>query len=469
MNFVFADLETSGANTSFDCVLEACFILTNDKLQELDRIHVKNRLEEGICPNLGALQVTGIDVNWLKQNPSPYQSNEILEKKLKSWGSAVFLGFNSQLFDWVFLSKTYFRYLKPPYFLNTKGNKIGDVLPVIRAAKLIDDTVIKTPLTEKGNPSFKLSDLMQHHDAHGAVPDTEAVKSLSEIIYKNPRTKPIWDSSLMTLSRQECGELLSRDKIVTHTEWFYGRLRMYVVKFLFSHPAYNAWALNWDLQHSPEDYIKMEYKDLKKALVKPPKIIRTIKTNRSPVLLNPSYGLKSDPYKMISKEEMFRRAKILDDSTEFLERVYNILKEVHEEKSSKSSDKENLQPEETLYSGGFASEKDSDLMEKFHSIEWKDRVNLIEKFSDERYSFFAKKIIYQESPEVLPEKFKSEIKKNIASRLFSTEKQQWTTIPEFYKSVDDMRNKHENDAMIMKKLDEYNQFVMEIEKKYEAA
>ena len=39
----------------------------------------------------------------------------------------------------------------------------------------------------------------------------------------------------MTLSRQECGDLLSRDKIVTHTEWFYGRLRMYVVKFLFSH------------------------------------------------------------------------------------------------------------------------------------------------------------------------------------------------------------------------------------------
>ena len=72
-----------GANTSFDCVLEACFILTNDKLQELDRIHVKNRLEEGIVPNLGALQVTGIDVNWLKQNPSPYQSNEILEKNLK--------------------------------------------------------------------------------------------------------------------------------------------------------------------------------------------------------------------------------------------------------------------------------------------------------------------------------------------------------------------------------------------------
>ena len=59
--------------------------------------------------------------------------------------------------------------------------------------------------------------------------------------------------------------------------------------------------------------------------------------------------------------------------------------------------------------------------------------------------------------------------KNIAGRLFSTDKQQWTTIPEFYRSVDDMRNKHESDEKIMKKLDEYNNFVMEIEKKYEAA
>ena len=44
---------------------------------------------------------------------------------------------------------------------------------------------------------------MKHQDAHGAVPDTEAVKSLSEIILKNPKTKPIWDPSLATLSRQD--------------------------------------------------------------------------------------------------------------------------------------------------------------------------------------------------------------------------------------------------------------------------
>ena len=55
-----------------------------DEMKDFDK--------EGIVPNLGALQVTGIDVNWLKQNPSPYQSNEILEKEmriLESWTSKV--------------------------------------------------------------------------------------------------------------------------------------------------------------------------------------------------------------------------------------------------------------------------------------------------------------------------------------------------------------------------------------------
>ena len=72
MNYIFLDLETSGASTAFDSILECAAILTNDKLETLSTFHRKARLKEGIIPNLGALNVTGFDVNWLKQNPSPY-------------------------------------------------------------------------------------------------------------------------------------------------------------------------------------------------------------------------------------------------------------------------------------------------------------------------------------------------------------------------------------------------------------
>jgi exodeoxyribonuclease-1 len=219
---------------------------------------------------------------------------------------------------------------------------------------------------------------------------------------------------------------------------------------------------------SPEEYIKMEYDDLKKAVSKSPKVLRSIKNNKSPVLLNKSYGLATTSYSGISDMELKKRAQLLESAPEFLERINNILIEQHEDRGLKD-DKENLQPEETLYSGGFASETDSKLMDKFHTVGWDDKVKLLDKFTDERYQFFGKKIIFQEAPEKLPANLVKEVKKNIAEKIFSTEKQNWTTIPEFYKSIDDARNKNENDELILQKLDSYNNFVMEIEKKYETA
>ena len=465
MNYIFLDLETSGASTAFDSILECAAILTNDKLETLSTFHRKARLKEGIIPNLGALNVTGFDVNWLKQNPSPYSLITDMEKQFKKWGPACYFGYNSQLFDFIFIQKSFFQSLKPPYMLNTGGNKQGDILNVIRAAKLVNNDVIQTPMTAKGNPSFRLSDLMQHQDAHGALPDTQACLSVAKKVYQ--KTNTVWRSSLLSLSRAETEDLLQKEPLFCNVEYFYGKARIYLSKFILMHQIYR-WGICWDLQHAPEDYIKMEYNELKKALSKSPKVLRTVKTNKSPVLLNPSYGYAAINYKNIPREIIQKRIKLLENSPEFLEKINSILIEQHEERPQRNQ-KEDLQPEETLYGGGFASSSDNQIMEKFHSSTWDEKVKLIDKFSDERFSLFSKKIIYEEKPEILPESICKEVKKSIADRIFSTEKKPWTTIPEFYKSIDDMRNKKENDESVLKKLDEYNNYVMDIEKKYETA
>jgi len=465
MNYIFLDLETSGASTAFDSILEAAAILTNDKLETLSTFHRKARLKEGVIPNLGALNVTGFDVNWLKQNPSPYSLLSDMEKQFKEWGAACYFGYNSQLFDFIFIQKSFFQNLKAPYMLNTGGNKQGDILNLIRAAKLVNNDVIETPMTEKGNPSFRLSDLMKHQDSHGAMPDTEACLGVAKKVYQ--KTNAVWRSSLLSLSRAETEDLLKKEPLFCNVEYFYGRARIYLSKFILMHEIYR-WGICWDLQWAPEDYIKMEYNELKKALSKSPKILRTVKTNKSPVLLNPNYGYEAVNYKNIPREVIQRRIKLLENSNEFLERINSILIEQHEERPGRNQ-KEDLQPEETLYGGGFASESDNQIMKNFHSSTWVDKVKLIDKFSDDRFALFAKRIIYEERSEVLPESIIKEVKKIIAERIFSTEKKPWTTIPEFYKSIDDSRNKNENNELVLKKLDAYNDFVMEIEKKYASA
>ena len=95
----------------------------------------------------------------------------------------------------------------------------------------------------------------------------------------------------------------------------------------------------------------------------------------------------------------------------------------------------------------------------------------LDRFEDERLVDFGKKIIFQEAPQVLPESVTKEIRRGIAKRILSTNKEKWTTCSDFYTECDHFRNEFEKEgnAEKLKFLDEINQFVENIQKKYEAA
>ena len=82
----------------------------------------------------------------------------------------------------------------------------------------------------------------------------------------------------------------------------------------------------------------------------------------------------------------------------------------------------------------------------FHQFKWEYRVELIDKFKEERFSRLAEKLIYEEKPEILPESIKKKVKRDIAERIFSTDKQNWTTLPEFYRQIDEKRKQMKADG-----------------------
>ena len=145
------------------------------------------------------------------------------------------------------------------------------------------------------------------------------------------------------------------------------------------------------------------------------------------------------------------------------------LREIAEEKEQSKS-QEDLLAEESIYKK-FTSNKDTALFPKWHAASWKDKLILLDRFDDERLVSFGKKIIYQEAPEVLPEKMFKNIKREISKRILSEKKEKWWTCKEFYFECDNLREKYsnENDDQKLKFLDELNNFVMSIQKKYENA
>ena len=472
MNYIWFDLETSGSSTSHDCILEAYFMLTNDSFQKLDSLGpIRCRLKEGVVPNLNALLINRSTVNLLKNsNMSWYQAVNLIESTLRKWSPAMYWTYGGVNFDYEFLRKTWFKALKEPYLTNTNGSKQGDVLHVIRAAKLVKDDIIKTTISPKGNPVFKLALLMKHSDAHGAEADTIQTKNLAELIAK--KANPVWQSSLMTTSRADTEELIKKEKSFCSLEYFYGKLRIfYTYYFGIQHPVYK-WFLAWDMQWDPADYIKMEKDSLKKALSKSPKVLRTIRCNKSPIILNSNYAMQKEPYSKISPEIYKKRMKILDQSNDFKERIVNILQEKAEEREK--DDPLTLHPEDrlnNLYLHGFPEKSEKEKMVKFHSVDWKEKVDLLDCFSQDHNNQFARRLVYEEAEHILPKSIYKEIKRTMAEKILNPKNDEvnWTTVADFYQQIDLERNKSENDPKKMKLLDEYNNFVMDIEKKYQNA
>ena len=249
---------------------------------------------------------------------------------------------------------------------------------------------------------------------------------------------------------------------------------MYLTSTLHSnhcfHPFYKSWGYVWDLRRDPEPLINLPVNQLKDILKKySPKALRVLKTNKAPVVLDKEYALKQKPYTELDLETIKKRANLIRNNENFCKNIQIINKEAAEEKEQIKT-QEDLLPEETLYEK-FIPNKDTALFKTWHSSSWEDKLRLLDKFHDKRCSWFGQKIIYQEAPQILPPDLYKNIKSEIARRILSKNKEKWQTVNMAYNEIDYLRDQASNrdDENELKKLDEINEFIMSIEKKYEIA
>ncbi len=200
---------------------------------------------------------------------------------------------------------------------------------------------------------------------------------------------------------------------------------------------------------------------------KSPKFLRTIRSNKAPIIVDAKYGMEAEPYSAMDKSLINKRADIVKNNEKFSQNILHALREVAEEKEQ-SKTQEDIYAEESIYTK-FTSNKDTALFPAWHAASWKDKLKLLDKFDDDRLVGFGKKIIYQEAPEVLPENMLKSIKREIAKRILSEKKEKWWTIPTLYTEIDTLREKYtnENDNEKLALLDEFNEYAMSIQKKYE--
>jgi len=339
-----------------------------------------------------------------------------------------------------------------------------------RAAHLYYPDCIKTAISDKKNPIFKLAELapmnnIKHNNAHSAIGDVLATIEIAKLLSKNAPN--VWRASLMTTNKDKSFQLI-KDELLFSTDFFYyGKSVPYVLTFVCQHPQW-GYPMCFDLKADPSYYFNLSIQELKKELLdKKPRVIRTIKHKKHPIIMNPSYGVNFDNYKQLGISQLKRRAKLIRENKDFANKVSLILEDDIREKQELDSQLD-VYAEESIYKK-FASKEDSAIMPEFHRVEWKDKFSVLQKFKDERFQYFGKKIIYEENPEALPKNEYNIIHKEIASRVLSTNKEKWNTIPRTYSEIDTLRNKFKDDKDKLKVLEDINSYIEDMEKMYQKA
>ena len=470
-NFVFYDFETSSSNKQWGQIIEVGAILVDDQLNELDRFESRSRLSPGIIPEAMSLIVTKTSPKKLKEtNLSHYEMVKQFVDKLKTWGKVTFIGWNNIEFDQIFWRNTLFQNLQYPFTSTTNGNKEGDLLNLARAANLYYPNTLKNAINKKGNLEYKLDTMAPlngiKHAAHTAIGDCGATLEIAKIIKK--KAASVWDSSLLTSNKDESLKIIKSEKLFCANEFYYGKVVPFVQTFVCQHPIYQ-WPKTFDLKHDPAIYMDMPVQTLKEELKKAPKVLRTCRHNKHPIVMNPSYIDHFEEYKMIGIRKLKDRAEIIKKNKKFAQKVEVILRDEAQDKAETQS-QEDICEEESLYN--FPPAEDNKILPGFHEIDWENKLAYLKKFKDKRFHYFGKKLLYQEKPDLLPKEVYDEIHNTIIKRVLSTnDDKKWNTIPRTYKEIDDLRAKFEKNKETKKleMLEDINVYVEELEKVYSRA
>ena len=104
--------------------------------------------------------------------------------------------------------------------------------------------------------------------------------------------------------------IIKRENFFCSNEFYYGKVVPFVQTFVCQHPVYK-WPKTFDLKHDPNIYMNMPIQVLKEELKKAPKILRTCRHNKHPIVMNPSYIDNFEQNKILGANKLKERADIV--------------------------------------------------------------------------------------------------------------------------------------------------------------
>jgi exodeoxyribonuclease-1 len=234
---------------------------------------------------------------------------------------------------------------------------------------------------------------------------------------------------LRTSRKSDAAELVHSAPVVAITERYGTQSNTWLVSACAINSTNPSQIGVFDLAFDPAEYLGLSVEELIKLLSAKTKVIRTVSTNRQPIVMPLSAAPDDTKTKALPESELQRRAKVIQDRADFQARISEAL-------SKRYADKERSPYVEERIYDGFAQANDEVLMEKFHLAPWEDRRSIVDQIGDARFGELGRRLIYFEKSDLLEGNQGIEIKSWIADRINASDDVPWMTIPKALEEAD---------------------------------
>ena len=453
------DMESDAGAAQKATCLSVSGVITDENFKTISEFTFRSRLRKSRAFEVDAMLAHNIPLEKIENEPdSNGQLINKLEKKfneLKKQGT-TFVGFNSYNYDNLLLSNSLFVNLKWPYITNSNQ---WDLLPAVRAASAFAPNSLAFQINEKGNRSYKLQAMLAANHiktlgAHDSLNDARSTRDLASLLFK--RAPEVYKASTALKNKNSVFPKIMDGIFCWHEAW---RQTKIYCGMTLGQSIFPGWVYLFDLRQDPEKILALakDTQTLTKSISAPKSYIRTLKSNRAPIIMPAHYSQYESDYRELGMKKIESRYKLLKSHCEELcEKIQVIMRDKYEQKNLDQTEKE---PEEMIYS--LNTSKIRNDMDAFNLAEdILDKKKIYNKFGEhEHIKQLAKMKIYDDCSEEEFCKFLSKreldkLKKRIANYLLDTSDKPspFTKIPEQLARLDTLKLQAESDKDDKKRL-----------------
>ena len=454
-NLIFYDTETTGIHKDFSQIIQCGSIFTDINLNQKSEQNIGSAPLPWVIPQPKAM-LTNKKINSFSSNISHYQMMKEIQNQWKEWCldlPAIFITYNGHAFDEELIRRQFWCNLLEPYITNTNQNGRLDLMLMIHNIAPFFSEEISIPYFEDGPAlSIKLEHLADEHgidvsDAHDAISDCKFMIGICKVIQE--KIPEVFESFIKISTKEGVKDLLYTNEFLALGEVYRRHPFKYPVVICGADNSRPNEICFFDLSFDPEDIINLDFTEINKMIQsgKRDLPLKKYKINKT-IPICSSKLLKKNNHFDITHEDLQRRADIVRSNKDFFTKVSQAM----EDRIMNFPEPDYI--EGTIYSGGFPSYRDQDLMKEFHiTDDIEQLIKISRNFEDERFRLLAERIICNKNSANIPEDIKSRYNDLINERVHSEGK--WGSVDkalnEIEKLLDEKNNKEDQSILLATK------------------